>query len=168
MKNIFKTILIFAIVIAATACSNDDEPKIVELPLEATYANVAGTWQLTSWNGKPLAEGLYCYLELNRKEQTFVVYDNMNSMYAHKLTGIFTIAKDPKDEKLDIISGLYDYDGGSWSNQYQLLVYAQRMEWTVQTDLTDVSVYERCPVIPEAVVSGNSRSFKMTEIHKFL
>lgn len=168
MKNIFKIVLFLSIVIAATACSNDDEPKIVEQPLEVTYANVAGTWQLTNWNGKPLVDGLYCYIELNRKEQTFVIYDNMNSMFAHKLTGSFTLAKDENDESIDIISGAYDYDGGSWSNSYQLQVFAQRMTWTVLTDHTDVSLYERCPAIPDNVLNGVSRTYKMSEIKKFL
>lgn len=168
MKTIFKITMFFALLLIATACSNNDEPVMGNLPLEATYTNVAGTWELTNWNGEPLAEGLYCYLELDRRSQSFVIYDNMNSMYANKLTGTFTLAKDKKDETVDLISGKYDYDGGSWSNVYQIVLFEGRMEWTVQGDATDVSIYERCNEIPEDIKKGTSRTLSAAELNKFL
>ncbi|MGL4519039.1 MAG: lipocalin family protein [Phocaeicola sp.] len=168
MKTFFKIMMFFSLLFTATACSNSDEPVIENMPIEATYANVAGTWELTSWNDAPLAEGLYCYLEFNRKDRTFVIYDNMNSMVAHKQTGSFTIAKDPKNEKIDLISGRYDYDGGKWSNVYQLVVFENQMNWTVQGDLSDVSIYERCNEIPAEVLNGTSRTIAASELKRFL
>lgn len=59
MKNIFKLMALFAFLFCLTSC-DDDEPVIPTL--EVTPANLNGTWELSEWNGAPLAEGTYCYI----------------------------------------------------------------------------------------------------------
>ena len=69
MKNIFNLIALFAFVLCFTSCDDDEKTDIPTLPV--TPANLNGTWQLAEWNGQSLAEGTYCYITFNRKEQTF-------------------------------------------------------------------------------------------------
>ena len=97
MKNIFKLMALFAFLFCLTSC-DDDEPVIPTL--EVTPANLNGTWELSEWNGAPLAEGTYCYITFNRKEQTFEMYQKFDSMYARYITGNFSIEVRP-------LSGLY-------------------------------------------------------------
>ncbi|MGL5938560.1 MAG: hypothetical protein ACRCY5_07580, partial [Phocaeicola sp.] len=99
---------------------------------------------------------------------TFVIYENMNSMYANKLTGTFAINAENRNEDFDIISGEYDYDGGSWANAYKLVVFQESMTWTVENDPMDVSIYERCNEIPKEILDGTARSLPLSELKKFL
>lgn len=81
MKNIFKLTALAVFLCCLVSC-DDDEPIIPTL--EVTPANLNGTWELSEWNGTPLAEGTYCYVVFNRKEQTFEMYQKFDSMYARK------------------------------------------------------------------------------------
>ena len=65
MKNIFKLTALAVFLCCLVSC-DDDEPIIPTL--EVTPANLNGTWELSEWNGTPLAEGTYCYVVFNRKE----------------------------------------------------------------------------------------------------
>lgn len=58
-------------------------------PLEVTNNNIAGTWQLAEWNGAPLAEGSFVYIEFIRKDAKYVMYQNLDSFGTRKLTGPF-------------------------------------------------------------------------------
>lgn len=90
MKNIFKLTALAVFLCCLVSC-DDDEPIIPTL--EVTPANLNGTWELSEWNGTPLAEGTYCYITFNRKEQTFEMYQKFDSMYARYITGSFSIRK---------------------------------------------------------------------------
>ena len=92
MKNIFKLTALAVFLCCLVSC-DDDEPIIPTL--EVTPANLNGTWELSEWNGTPLAEGTYCYITFNRKEQTFEMYQKFDSMYARYITGSFSIKNDP-------------------------------------------------------------------------
>ena len=54
MKNIFKLTALAVFLCCLISC-DDDEPIIPTL--EVTPANLNGTWELSEWNGTPLAEG---------------------------------------------------------------------------------------------------------------
>ena len=92
MKNIFKLTALAVFLCCLVSC-DDDEPIIPTL--EVTPANLNGTWELSEWNGTPLAEGTYCYVVFNRKEQTFEMYQKFDSMYARHITGHFSLENDP-------------------------------------------------------------------------
>ena len=77
MKNIFNLIALFAFVLCFTSCDDDEKTDIPTLPV--TPANLNGTWQLAEWNGQSLAEGTYCYITFNRKEQTFEIYQKLTA-----------------------------------------------------------------------------------------
>ena len=91
MKTIFRFTLLALIVTAFCACDDD---KSYVAPLDVTPNNLAGTWQLAQWNGAPLAQGSYVYIEFIRKDQKYVMYQNLDSFGARKLTGRFAIETD--------------------------------------------------------------------------
>ena len=66
MKNIFKLMVLFALLFCGSSCSDDEELTVARL--EVTTANLNGVWQLAEWNGQPLAEDTYCYIKFNRKD----------------------------------------------------------------------------------------------------
>ena len=80
LKKLFTLLVIALFACGFAACSSDDEQP-EEPSLEVTPANLHGTWELAEWNGKPLAEGTYCYIVFNRKDQTFEMYQKFDSMY---------------------------------------------------------------------------------------
>ena len=76
MKTIFRFTLLALIVTAFCACDDD---KSYVAPLDVTPNNLAGTWQLAQWNGAPLAQGSYVYIEFIRKDQKYVMYQNLDA-----------------------------------------------------------------------------------------
>lgn len=150
MKNIFKLMALFAFLFCFSSC--DDDESVIPT-LEVTPANLNGTWQLAEWNGQPLAEGTYCYVIFNRREQTFEMYQKFDSMYARYITGEFRITKDPYLGA--VISGVYDYGNGEWNNEYIVtdLLESGSMTWTSKTNAGDVNKYVRCDKVPDDIVA---------------
>ena len=89
LKKLFTLLVIALFACGFAACSSDDEEP-EEPSLEVTPANLHGTWELAEWNGEPLAEGTYCYIVFNRKDQTFEMYQKFDSMYGRHITGSFS------------------------------------------------------------------------------
>lgn len=150
MKTIFRILTVLMFCLGSTSCSDDEEIVVVELDIN--YANLNGIWRLAEWNGEPLADGTYCYIELSRKDRTFKMYHNMDSMFARLITGSFELEDDPYLGF--VISGKYDYGQGSWNNEYIItdLLETGSMIWTVNGDDSDISKYERCDAIPDNVL----------------
>lgn len=152
MKTIFRFTLLALIVTAFCACDDD---KSYVAPLDVTPNNLAGTWQLAQWNGAPLAEGSYVYIEFIRKDQKYVMYQNLDSFGARKLTGRFAIETD--EELGAIIYGNYDYSAGDWQHRYIVTDFSKtQIIWTAKDDRSDISVYERCDGIPEDITGGKT------------
>lgn len=150
MKTIFRLLTILLLGISSASCSDDEEVVVVKL--DVNYANLNGTWKLTEWNGAALADGTYCYIQLYRKDHTFKMYHNMDSMYARFITGTFELEDDPYLGS--IIRGEYDYGQGLWNNEYIItdLLETGSMIWTVNGNNDDVSKYERCDAIPDEIL----------------
>ena len=150
MKNIFKLTALAVFLCCLISC-DDDEPIIPTL--EVTPANLNGTWELSEWNGTPLAEGTYCYITFNRKEQTFEMYQKFDSMYARYITGSFSIKNDPYLGA--VISGEYDFGNGEWNNKYIVtdLLESGSMIWTAKDNENDVNKYIRCEKVPENIIA---------------
>ena len=151
LKKLFTLLVIALFACGFAACSSDDdEPE--EPSLEVTPANLHGTWKLAEWNGEPLAEGTYCYIVLNRKDQTFEMYQKFDSMYGRHITGSFAIKNDPYQGY--IISGSYDNGMGDWNQSYLVtrLLASGSMIWTAKDDVTDISRYERCNEVPAEIL----------------
>ena len=150
MNVLFRMVMFVMLAFSLVACSEDEE--LVVIPeLDVNYANLNGTWKLIEWNGQVLPEEVYCYIELNRKEHTFTMYQKFDSMYARCITGEFLL--EDNDEWGSIISGTYDYGMGEWNNSYIVteLLESGTMIWTVKGDETDISKYERCNKVPDDI-----------------
>ena len=150
MKNIFRLMALFAFVLCFSSCNDDEETPVTSLPV--TAANLNGTWQLSEWKGKPLAEGTYCYITFNRKELTFEMYQKFDSMYARHITGHFSLENDPYLGY--IISGEYDFGNGDWNNDYIVtdLLLTGSMTWTAKDDDSDINKYVRCKKVPVSIL----------------
>lgn len=151
MKKILRFTLLSLIAAAFCACDDD---VAYEIPMEVTPNNLAGTWQLAQWNGAPLAEGSYVYIEFIRKDQKYVMYQNLDSFMARKLTGRYAITTD--EELGAIVYGNYDYGVGDWQHRYVVTGLSETsMVWTAKDDFSDVSLYVRCDGIPESITGGD-------------
>lgn len=150
MKTIFKIITVFTLLFSFSSCDNDEQAPIPSL--EVNYANLAGTWQLTGWNGQATPEGTYCYITFDRKEKRFEMYQKFDSMKARRITGKFTIEED--DYLGYIINGTYDYGTGDWNNAYIVtdLLVSGSMIWTAKDNRDDISKYERCETVPQEII----------------
>ena len=84
-----KRFLRFAALLSALALLGACDDDMYVTPLEVTNNNIAGTWQLAEWNGAPLAEGSFVYIEFIRKDAKYVMYQNLDSFGTRKLTGRF-------------------------------------------------------------------------------
>ena len=65
MKNIV-TYLMLVTAFLLSACSEEEMMSEPEY-LPVNYANIAGTWKLSEWNGQEMGEERYCYLVIGRK-----------------------------------------------------------------------------------------------------
>lgn len=130
--------------------SDDDEPQEQSLPV--TPANLDGVWQMTEWNGQPMAEGTYCYVVFHRRDNTMEMYDNLNSMYAHYTSGTFYVKQDAYLGY--VINGTYDNGVGDWNQSYivsQLYQSTGTMLWTAKDDASDVFRYTRVSEVPAEI-----------------
>lgn len=148
IKYIFKILTLFLTPFVFTAC---EEEEVMPAVLEVTPANLNGTWKLVERNGKPLPKETYCYITFIRRDKTFKMYDNFDSMYANLKTGKFEIEQD--DWLGYIISGKYDYGKGEWNNSYIVseLLETGSMIWTVKDDSSDIQKFERCDGVPQEI-----------------
>ena len=149
MKKTVHLILV-AVMAIMTACEKEEMP----IPtLEVNYINLDGAWQLTEWRGAPLAEGAWLYIELDRKEHTFKIYDNISTMYPHLSTGTFELTNDWRVG--DIISGAYDYGNGAWSYEYIVTdLYKESMTWTAKADAAEQQKLVRVDEVPAEIVEA--------------
>lgn len=155
MKNLFKTVFLFSLMFCLASCEDDFHSGSGSHSggsgMDVTPANINGTWQLSEWNGAPLAEGTYCYVVFSRRERTFEIYQKFDSMYARYITGTYSIEDD--SYKGYVISGVYDYDNGDWNNDYVVtdLLESGSMVWTAVGDETDVCKYVRVDAVPDEI-----------------
>ncbi len=150
MKKILKlTALVLAALFVTTAC---DKGPITEAEesLPVTITNVIGNWQLAGWQGKPLAEGLYSYITLERKDQKFTLYQNMDPEQSLVTTGRYNIIVDADGKA--VIRGLYHYSmGQEWNNRYEITTLThQNMVWQAVGNPDETMVYTRVDSIPVA------------------
>lgn len=131
--KLLRVLLVFAIVATASFVTGCDKQSEVENAqkqnMAVTYYTIDGVWQLVEWNDAPLAEGTLLYIDLDRKEHRFEMWDNLSSMYPTMRSGSFLLSVD--DMQRDIISGWYDFGVGDWANDYvvELSAEGNKMVW---------------------------------------
>ena len=144
MKKIVKFAMTIVAMVVAFGCSKPDNNGTIFL--DVTPNNINGVWRLESYdNGVKLAEGSYYYIVFDRAERTFVTYDNLNSMEAHKLSGRYDITTNGAA----VIRGMYDFGRGDWEHSYYVRnLTTDSMLWVATDDENIMQVYVRAE-LPE-------------------
>ena len=111
--------------------------------------------ELDSWNnGEALADGSYVYIELSYRDgNEFTIYQNLDSFGPRRITGVYNLST---DESLgSVIRGMYDYENGDWNHRYIIRnLFSDRMTWIATDDAQNVSVYKRCPGVPQEILDA--------------
>jgi len=152
MNAIRRIFIVLASVTALCSCDKNHGYEDTTVP-ELHLYQIAGTWQLSSWNGKEIGESdsPYCYIVLASKDNTFDIYQNIDSPYSRHITGNFSLVYD-EDEGTNTIKGWYDYNAGLWTSDYVITeVTGDSMKWTSDSD---VCVYTRRTAVPDEIIAG--------------
>lgn len=147
INRLVATLLIVATTLIAGCEKPAPIPSVEHIPV--TNAALDGCWQLTMWQGAPMAADTYLYIEFDRKTSTYVMWDNLNSMYGVENTGSFTITAE--EDGRYTLSGTYDYGKGDWSNRYYVELYdeGESMKWKSRSGSHQVMDFVRIAEIPE-------------------
>ena len=146
MKKLIKLTMAVAALLVMFACTDKIEtPKY----LDVTPNNISGSWRLESSCGQALAEGTYVYIDFDRKERSFEIFQNTDSFSTRYITGRYFIYTDA--EAGAIIRGDYNYGNGEWAHRYVVSdLTSKRMTWTALDNSDYVDVYVRCE-IPDTI-----------------
>lgn len=127
--RLFRLFLTFAVASLALACQEPEREPTPEQTKAVTYYTIEGAWELAELDDEPLMEGTALYIEFDRKERRFVMWDNFDSMYFTKTSGNFTISED--EYKRCILSGWYDFGVGDWAQDYivEMTILGDYMQW---------------------------------------
>lgn len=134
-------------VISLISCT--EKPEVTVEYLDVNANNISGRWELVEWNGAPLTDGTYVYLDIVRNDRTYTMYQNLDSFtnVPHKVTGSYYIEYDP--ELGAILRGNYDHDSGDWAHRYIVKdLTATEMYWIAKDDRTFIQKYVRVDSIP--------------------
>ena len=134
MKRLKSILAVLVVAVLAIACQKEQSGTQVEY-LDVTPNNISGKWRLVEWDGQPLAEGTYFYIEIVRKDKKYTIWQNFGSIpeNAHKVTGSYNIVTDVLLGA--IIRGKYDFDGGLWAYDYEVNdLTSDRMTWVAIDD----------------------------------
>lgn len=150
--NRMKSMLLLAMmVLSAVACDKNNPVRTEELFLEVNVNNISGQWELKQWNGEEMAEGTYVYLDLERKDMTYTMYQNVDSFsdVPHVITGRYALSTDVSSGT--VIRGSYDHDSGDWTHRYVIKwLTADAMLWVATDDSEVDQMFVRVDSIPVA------------------
>lgn len=159
MRTIFRMMLLFTMVLFVS-CGDDDDVKLPDT-LDVNYANIAGTWRMSEWNGEEMDnDSRYYYITFDRKEKdgkrSYNIYTNLNSATSQQIPGAFTLSSD--EDYGDIINGTYYYQldtDDEWEYSYIISNLTNTsMVWTAKEDFGEVRVYTRCDEVPGDILKG--------------
>ena len=104
MKYLLRIAVVLSALVLSLACTKDDVRD--GQYLEVTPNNISGTWTLTVFCGEPLVDGIYNYLEIQRRDKKYVSYEN--------ITGTMNVAVKESGEYdiygNNVINGIKDYN----------------------------------------------------------
>ena len=147
--GLLQRIVATLIVVATIAGCEKPAPLPTEEKIAVTYAALDGCWQLSMWQGAPMAEDTYLYIEFDRREHRYTMWDNIDSMYATDTTGTFAITEE--EDGTYTLSGTYDYGVGDWSSDYRVTLSneGERMQWISRSGSFQTMDFVRIEAIPE-------------------
>lgn len=149
MIRVMKAAAFAAMAFLALSCSKNDGSEWQEPQLEVNANNISGYWELVEWNGAPMADGTYVYLNIIRNDRTYAMYHNVDSFgdVPHVVSGSYYIDMDV--ELGAVIRGNYDHDSGDWAHRYVVKsLTASSMVWVAKDDESFVQVFGRIEQIP--------------------
>jgi hypothetical protein len=139
------------LIVATTLIAGCEKPAPIptEEKIAVTYAALDGCWQMTMWQGEPIAEETYLYIEFDRSSHRYTLWDNIDSMYGVESTGSFTITEE-EDGRYTLL-GAYDYGKGDWGSDYrvELTNEGNDMRWVSLSGSHQVMNFVRVAEIPE-------------------
>ena len=139
------------LIVATTLIAGCEKPAPIPTvkPIAVTYAALDGCWQLSMWQGRPIADDTNLYIEFDRTTRTYVMWDNLNSMYAVESTGAFVITAE--EDGTYTLSGTYDYGKGDWSSDYSVTLSdeGRSMKWISQSGSFQAMDFVQIAEIPE-------------------
>lgn len=147
--RLFRLTLLASIAAVATlmSCGKQVPIEDPEGAIVVSYSTVSGSWELTWWNGTPLSDDTILYIDLDRTERRFEMWDNIGSMYPVCTTGTFLLTAE--EDGSYTLSGSYDHGVGDWNDEYRVeMLSADRMQWWSRTN-GDVLDFMRIESIPE-------------------
>lgn len=147
--NRIKTLVAAAFIAIASLVSCTEKPADTVQYLDVNANNISGKWELVQWNGAPLTEGTYVYLDIVRNDRTYTMYQNLDSFtdVPHIVTGSYFIEYDP--ELGAILRGNYDHGAGDWAHRYIVTeLTADSMIWIAKDDPEFIQKFERVESIP--------------------
>ena len=115
--RLFNLTLLLLFSLAVSSCERP-APLPNQESIAVTYDTIAGCWQLTHLEGAPLSDETELYIAFDNTEHTFVMWDNLNSMYLRETTGRYSITAE--EDGTYTLSGSYDNGVGKWSNDYRI------------------------------------------------
>lgn len=149
MKTFLRTFVILFTMSFFGSCS-DGMDNVAPETLEVTPHNISGVWQLVLVKGTALPDGVYCYIEYIRKDRKFVMYQNFDSMYPRRITGVYSIENDKKCGA--VLTGKYDFGMGEWNDEYIVSeLYTDEM-MLVAKSTEEICRYVRCNEVPEEIL----------------
>lgn len=146
--RLFFTTSVAMLAALASGCQTPDSEREPEQIKAVTYYTIDGVWELTELNDKPLSEDTMLYIDFDRKEHRFEMWDNFDSMYMTKTTGMFAIEQDEYERY--ILSGWYDYGVGDWASDYivEMTVLGDYMLWQSMSN-NEKMLLRRVEELPE-------------------
>ena len=146
--RLFFTTSVAMLAALASGCQTPDSERELEQIKAVTYYTIDGVWELTELNDKPLSEDTMLYIDFDRKEHRFEMWDNFDSMYMTKTTGMFAIEQDEYERY--ILSGWYDYGVGDWASDYivEMTILGDYMLWQSMSN-NEKMLLRRVEELPE-------------------
>lgn len=146
--RLFFTTSVAMLAALASGCQTPDSEREPEQIKAVTYYTIDGVWELTELNEKPLSEDTMLYIDFDRKEHRFEMWDNFDSMYMTKTTGMFAIEQDEYERY--ILSGWYDYGVGDWASDYivEMTILGDYMLWQSMSN-NEKMLLRRVEELPE-------------------
>lgn len=118
MKKLFRLLIAATMMmVAGYGCEQPEDNTLPEEQLEVTAANLSGSWKLDKWNDVQLPESNFVYIDFERSDRTYTLYQNIDSFDKRTITGRYFIYV---DETLGeaILRGEYDHGAGEWNHRY--------------------------------------------------
>lgn len=146
LHNIYVALLT-AVALMSVGCERPASQPTEEV-IAVTYNTLDGCWRLSHLQGVAIAEDTYLYIEMDRTEHRYTMWDNLNSMYGTTTTGTFAISEE--EDGTYTLSGTYDYGVGDWNSCYRVTLSdgGNKMQWW-RRGADQVMEFEHISEIPE-------------------